>query len=901
LEFFRQYPVLARLLGTRARQWIDATAELRRRLRDDAAELQRIFGDGRTLGRVTDLRVSLSDRHRGGRSVAALTFEGGQRVVYKPKDLGTEEAYNHLVTWLNDMGAPLPFRVLRTLNRSTHGWVELVAQKPCQSPEEARRYFRRAGALTALLYSLEATDCHCENIIASGEYPMLIDMETLLQHRPVVEDQEGSLHAHALVEQRLMDSVLHTGLLPRWSISPDRRVMYDISGLAGVAEQELEFRARHWEGTNTDRMGLEYRPQRLIPGSNVAMLYREPLLLQDYEEDLIAGFEEMYRFLMSIRDDLLATDGPFHRLGRQRVRYVHRDTKMYHVIERSLLNPQRRRDGADRGIALEALTRSFLPFSAAARAEGRRSRFWPVLAAERDALEEGDIPFFTARPDSDSLVIQIPAPEGTQSHRIEHAFLEPSLNRSIHRIETMTEADMSWQAALMRAAIAMGRATGRANGEGSVESLASTDRPATELSTDTPTFLDDEALVTEALRLAEQVRDHTIHGPDGSVAWIIPQYFVEAERYQIMPSDYNLYDGAGGIAMFLAAVHKVTGDGAYRDLALGALRPLRRDLRYFGNQALQYDALGAATGLGSMVYTLVRSAQLLAEPDLLADAELVAALISRERIESSVRLDVLSGVGGAILGLLALHGSDRGGDALERAILCGHRLLAARITSNATPGTSPGGYPPAYRTWAALGGEQLTGFSHGAAGIAYAMLRLHAVTGEEAFREAAAEAIAYEDSTFELDRGLWPDLRPGAPAESVNGWCNGAPGIGLARLGGLSQLVTEKIQVDLRIALQATQQRGDRGRDNVCCGTMGRAEILLTAGRRLGDSRLEEQARLLASQVVARARQSGSFQLFAPMTQGFYHPGFFQGTSGVGYVLLHLAFPTELPCVLLWE
>ena len=55
--------------------------------------------------------------------------------------------------------------------------------------------------------------------------------------------------------------------------------------------------------------------------------------------------------------------------------------------------------------------------------------------------------------------------------------------------------------------------------------------------------------------------------------------------------------------------------------------------------------------------------------------------------------------------------------------------------------------------------EMLTGFSHGAAGIAYALLKLHEATGESSFREAALEAEAYETSVFLPEVSNWPDFR----------------------------------------------------------------------------------------------------------------------------------------------
>ena len=111
-RLFRRYPVLARHLGTISPLWVEANAEFLGRLEADLPELERLFGDGEELGNVVELEPSLSDPHRGGRSVVALTFASGRKLVYKPKDMGTEAAYHRLLAWLNERGAPLPFKVL---------------------------------------------------------------------------------------------------------------------------------------------------------------------------------------------------------------------------------------------------------------------------------------------------------------------------------------------------------------------------------------------------------------------------------------------------------------------------------------------------------------------------------------------------------------------------------------------------------------------------------------------------------------------------------------------------------------------------------------------------------------------------------------------------------------------
>jgi hypothetical protein len=49
-------------------------------------------------------------------------------------------------------------------------------------------------------------------------------------------------------------------------------------------------------------------------------------------------------------------------------------------------------------------------------------------------------------------------------------------------------------------------------------------------------------------------------------------------------------------------------------------------------------------------------------------------------------------------------------------------------------------------------GGDLVGYSHGTAGIATGLLELHAISGEARFREAAAQALAYERGVVQPGR-----------------------------------------------------------------------------------------------------------------------------------------------------
>ena len=302
--------------------------------------------------------------------------------------------------------------------------------------------------------------------------------------------------------------------------------------------------------------------------------------------------------------------------------------------------------------------------------------------------------------------------------------------------------------------------------------------------------------------------------------------------------------------------------------------------------------LGGAAGVGSVIYTFVKVSQLLDEHSLLADAQLLAREITPDLIAADQTLDLISGSAGAILGLLSLYQATNEVFILEKAIACGQHLLVHQIRDQGAP-----------KAWKTIIEQPLPGFAHGAAGIAYALLRLYLVTQDSNYLEAALEGINYERSVFSATEANWPDLRgvqtgkqPSFPVQ----WCYGAPGVGLARLGSLDILNNPEIEQEIAIALKTTQKQSLKAIDHLCCGNLGLVEVLLVGAQRCNREDWREAALKKATAVVARAEQSRDYKLFANLPNSVFNPGFFQGTAGIGYQLLRLA-NDDLPSVLLWN
>lgn len=384
----------------------------------------------------------------------------------------------------------------------------------------------------------------------------------------------------------------------------------------------------------------------------------------------------------------------------------------------------------------------------------------------------------------------------------------------------------------------------------------------------------------EALSLEDQLLRQARRTPGGEVAWQDPRSArsTDARPARLGP---DLYEGVIGVAVFLAALEHVDGAGKRGSFIEAALAPLRRQFKNLVRNREARVGLGGFRGLGGFLYGFLLIGRWHGEPALIKEAAGLATLVTRDSIGADDALDLMNGCAGAMLGLLALDRvraqPAQGQTPIERAVACGERLLERRA--------SVGGGP---RAWPVQGRPPRCGFAHGAAGIAYSLARLFERTGDRRFLEAAEEGAAFERLHFPA---------PGSMAS----WCNGAPGIALGRLGMLGLSAAAPVRQDLDAALETTLAFSRPAGDGLCCGNLGRAEILLHASQILGDDRLSRAAEDVAGRAVECSRgQDGAYRWAAP-GDGRFSPSFFQGAAGIGYVLLRLARPSQLPCVLALE
>lgn len=867
LAILQEYPVLARQLMIAIEQWIGFSLEFVQHLCADWQAIQATFCAEESPGGLVAVNGGAGDTHRGGRSVMIAHFESGFQLVYKPKSLAVDVHFQELLRWLNERRDYPPFRTLKMVAREGYGWVEFVAAQGCTSREEIGRFYERQGGYLALLYALSATDFHFENLIASGEHPILVDLEALFH--PRVGEQKGK-RADEMAGNTLYDSVLRVGLLPQRMWGNEESDGIELSGLGAAAGQMTPYRVPQWDGVGTDEMYLTRKQVEMSGGHNRPTLDGADVNVLDYVEQIMAGFSQVYRLLLRHRDELLSEEGPLARFAEDEVRVILRPTRTYGLLLHESTHPDVLRNALDRDRLFDRLWLSVehQPYLA------------QVIGAEQQALQNGDIPMFTTRPLSRDLW-------SDSGERMADFFSESGMTLVERRVQQLSEADLEQQLWFIRASL-----TTLAMGEDHAPQ-ARYHLTSLKMTGATP-----ERLLAAAQAVGDRLEALALRGEEDA-AWI-GLTLTAKNHWTLVPLGVDLYNGLPGVALFLAYLGQMTAQPRYTALAEATLTTIRRQVEE--NQSY-LSSIGGFDGWGGVIYTLTHLATLWDRPDLLLEAEKLVNLLP-DLIAQDEAFDIISGAAGCLGALLALYrcqASDEGnrkGLPLRVAIQCGERLIDGAQKMEAGIGWMP----------QVAGSEPLTGFSHGAAGIAWALLELAELSGQERFRTAARAAIEYERRLFLPEEGNWPDLRELEVAEQGNkeahhlcmtAWCHGAPGIGLARLHSLRHLDDPESRAESRAeidsAIKTTLAQGFGSNHSLCHGDLGNLELLLQASHILDDQNLRQQVNRLSFIILASIEQYG-WQCGIPL--GVESPGLMTGLAGIGYGLLRLAFPAHIPSLL---
>ena len=538
-----------------------------------------------------------------------------------------------------------------------------------------------------------------------------------------------------------------------------------------------------------------------------------------------------------------------------------RDSYIYALLLQDGFHPDFLRDGLDRDRLVDRLWAGlkYFPSVQAERA----------IPHERDDLLVGDIPYFYTETDSTDL--------WDSEDRIVPNFFETSaLSAVLERCRSLSVQDCEKQKGLMAPLLdPEGMVVEGGRIVASRRSEWADGRPEDEGPVSSDEFLH------AAVEIGDRLEQTAVWGARRHDATWLGITATGIDQWEYSPADRGLYNGLPGIALFLAYLAEVSGEVRFRRLAKAAMRSLDRML----DEDPSPPSISAFQGQTSSVYALMHLSSLWGDRGLL-DVAVARAESLLDRVPSDSEFDLLNGAAGALVVHLHLHRLSGCVEPLEVAVACGDHLLNNALKMEAGHG------------WKISSADDpLSGFSHGAAGIAWSLALLANATGEERFEDMALSAFEYERSLYDPEHGNWRDLR----MQSDNGyafsmsWCHGAPGIGISRLLCSDLMAHQHAEEEIRSALEATRERGFGYSHCLCHGDFGNLEVFLLAAEKLRAPSYLREAYLRGATALKVARQRRRWS--SGWSSGDETPGLMVGLAGIGFGLLRLAAPEVVPSI----
>jgi lantibiotic modifying enzyme len=396
-----------------------------------------------------------------------------------------------------------------------------------------------------------------------------------------------------------------------------------------------------------------------------------------------------------------------------------------------------------------------------------------------------------------------------------------------------------------------------------------------------------DVLFREALLIAESLCDSAVW-TEGTCTWVVRdrQISYMAGRAVTGRCNATLYRGTAGIALFLAAAYKATGNERFRATAIGAATAAlsrRVELKplvglYLGEFGAAYASWLTALECGT---------------DSLRDAAYAAVLgATRSALATRTQLvDIMSGVSGCIpLWLTLSRYGDSGlfGDAVAYGL--------DTIRQTAIEDGLGISWPAESDT-----NRRYTGYAHGTSGIADCLLSAHSHDPDCALERLIDGAFHFEDACYSNEHRNWiTHVENGRPVpmtgEMACQWCSGAPGTALVRLRGAQVLHRQELAQDAVAGLATTIDRARSSRRDsfevpLCHGRAGLGDVILIAA-----SRTPEVQSQTAVDIGLECHHRGEERRITARGRTMYltdNPGLLTGVAGLGLFYLRLAGKTN--------
>lgn len=864
IRFFSEYPVLLRVIHRKIQLWVESSHETLARIIEDYSDIKTYFFQDKDPGHVSHISLGEGDRHKKNRSVAVIEFSSGSKLVYKPRNLEIDVAFQLFLEWCNRQlpeSAP-KFNTFKVLTRKGYGWTEFVPTHDCSDTGQIHNFYWRQGAFLALFYLFHSSDLHFENILAKGENPVFIDLESLTHPTTTSSSKITADQPSRFSPPFTVSSI---GMLPEVLWPDANGVGVDISGLGASKGQEMPFKNPIPDQVGTDLMHMSQQVGHVIADNHRPKINGNVVEPKKYKNQLIDGFSACYRMLLENKEFLLSEKGIMSHFDNVELRRIFRPTQLYFGLLMDATHPDNCRDTSRRTRHWDKLWQ-FIPYQP-----------WQkkIVFHEIRDLENGDIPYFTTRANSHDAI-------ASNGEPIANLFERSSMELVRCQISSLSEQDLASQIWIINSSF--DRASMLENSEDGWEKAIPSNSAATR-----------SELEKEALKIGRRLEELAIWR-DGRPYWVGHTISRSDLVGSFVPGMTGLYNGELGIALFFGYLGYITKNQRYTDLMYKTVSWIRSAVE---NEKSPLFGSSAFSGYSGYIYVLSLLGHIYNDTAFTKIPDSVFEQI-KTGIKNEQSHSLIGGASGTVLALQSYGQIQNTNKTTSYIEDCCKRIAGCSVKQETGVG------------WLedADSDKPLTGFSHGSSGYATALMLGGSLTGNRYFTDLAWQAIAYERASFDSQRGNWIDHRETADAENpfMVAWCHGAPGVGLSRIRMLPFISTKKDKdeclSEIRAAAVTTLNTGIGSNHCLCHGDLGNLDFLLQAARTLNDKDLENDVYRYAKSILEDMDQSGwccggGSQLRSDRSLEL--PGLMLGLAGIGYGLLRLSSPDIVPSVLTLE
>ncbi|MGG0337192.1 type 2 lanthipeptide synthetase LanM [Priestia aryabhattai] len=745
---------------------------------------------------LKNIEFSHGDSHNNNKTVAKLKFENDLCLMYKPRTLENEEAYEKLIHWLDkempEFKAPYAARVH---TKNNFGYMEFISRKECSSEKSINNFYYKMGELVAILYSLNSKDFHGENIIAYDEDPVLIDLETLLHKVEMVDRKKISSYENTLTS--IINSVATISILPTTIINRQENLVMEVGAMNSGKSRKSPYKTQELKGRNTDSIRIEnvYKEIDVIDSSPK---YKGAYISADnYITDIKKGFIETYKWIEENRERYYTKIEAL--FGQYKSRYIYRSTNNYTQLIETSYHPDLLHNKIDRYIYLH---RVFMITD-----YKNNKTFTDICKLEVQEMINGDIPMYNIK--NNSTVISNMHNDTVMNES------GCSILQSIkERLGKFSEKDLRRQVSLINQCF-MGSGL-----RTDIPERTSTSYEENGVRSSIDIFKNMEI----AKNLTNIMLDRSIRNKyKNSINWIGMKGYGN-KYYENLPVEGDLYQGNGGISITLIGMYVATKDEKYR---ISAIESVNYIIEYLRETPLINMSLGSFSGLYGILYSL----GLALEAGIVSEKKQVLDLITKNITESESELtdlndlDIISGLAGILGTLLTLKRIivkevPEYDFTISRII----EVVYNRLENNAI-------YVD--KDTVKWNDNFDSGYAHGSAGIITQIMRYYNEDGDEKKLDLVRKSLNYERKYLFDEKEVTWRTRDNSHYFS---WCNGIGGILLSKLYLLNNgYFDEKITFEVEELIKQLKQYGFGYDKSICHGDLGSLILLEYAGSYYND------------------------------------------------------------------